>query len=340
MSLYRITPEKLEPVARTTFKAESLLERKDIQRLLRADISPLGDDLLVIAEEYGEWEDSNRRIDLFCLRKDAGLVVVEIKRTDDGGHMELQAIRYAAMVSSMTLDQVVHAYAQAHGGDEDAARGAVSSFLELGSTGDVELTGEVRIVLVSANFSTEVTTAVLWLNKHDLDITCIRLRPYRLNADILIDATQIIPLPEAAAYEVKIRAQEQEKRKVESAHGNALRRFWDALIERGKGRPDLSDNFKTRSAGDWLCALIVREDFKFGISVGPENWRCECSFRIARSEEATKAAFQALISQRVEIERNFGGTLEWLDWTNRGHARIWQTELKTWKVREAEWPEL
>jgi hypothetical protein len=61
MSLYRITTDKLEPVSRTTFAAESLLERKDLQRLLRRDITPIADDLMVIAEEYGEWEDSNRR---------------------------------------------------------------------------------------------------------------------------------------------------------------------------------------------------------------------------------------------------------------------------------------
>ena len=54
---------------------------------LDEDTAPdfVGDDLMVIAEEYGEWEDSNRRIDFLCLSKDAGLVVVEIKRTDDGG---------------------------------------------------------------------------------------------------------------------------------------------------------------------------------------------------------------------------------------------------------------
>jgi hypothetical protein len=44
------------------------------------------------------------------LDKDANLVVIELKRTDDGGHMELQSIRYAAMVSQMTFDQAVEAY--------------------------------------------------------------------------------------------------------------------------------------------------------------------------------------------------------------------------------------
>lgn len=125
MSLFRVSSDKLEPVSRTTFAAESLLERKDLQRLLRRDITPIADDIMVIAEEYGEWEESNRRIDLLCLSKDAGLVVVEIKRTEDGGHMELQAIRYAAMVSSMTLEQVIQAHARTRGGELDAARSEI-----------------------------------------------------------------------------------------------------------------------------------------------------------------------------------------------------------------------
>jgi hypothetical protein len=50
-----------------------------------------GDDLFLIAEEYCKKEGSNRRIDLLFFVRDSSLVVVEIKRTEDGGHMELQA---------------------------------------------------------------------------------------------------------------------------------------------------------------------------------------------------------------------------------------------------------
>jgi len=37
-----------------------------------------------------------------------------LKRTEDGGHLELQAIRYAAMVSTMTFDQAVSACDRSH----------------------------------------------------------------------------------------------------------------------------------------------------------------------------------------------------------------------------------
>src|SRR5665213_3254046 len=108
MLLYRTRQETFEALPETSFGREGMSERRDLQRLLRADISPLGDDLLlVLSEEFGEWEDRNRRIDLLCLDKDARLVVIEIKRTEDGGHMELQAVRYAAMISGTTMDHAI-----------------------------------------------------------------------------------------------------------------------------------------------------------------------------------------------------------------------------------------
>ena len=337
MSLYRVSPDKLERVQRTSFAAESLLERKDLQRLLRRDITPIGDDLMVIAEEYGEWEDSNRRIDLLCLSKSAGLVVVEIKRTDDGGHMELQAIRYAAMVSSMTLDQVIQAYARTRGGEEEAARTEVLNFLQLDSADEAELTGDVRIVLVSADFSTELTTAVLWLNQRELEITCIRLRPYRMGNDVLIDATQIIPLPEAADYEVKMRAQEKEKRKVLSAREEVFRKFWAQFVDRSKSRTQLLAN-RTTTQGSWLSAGIGRSGFSLNSSLAQNEGRIECYIRLPGGEEKSAAAFQALLAQKEAIEARFGGPLDWQDLPGRQSCRICKDLPGGWKSPETEWP--
>jgi hypothetical protein len=338
MTLYRVTPDKLESVSPTTFAAESLLERKDLQRLLHRDISPIGEDLMVIAEEYGEWEDSNRRIDLLCLSKGRDLVVVEIKRTEDGGHMELQAIRYAAMVSSMTLEQVIQAHARAHGGDPETAKGEVLGFLELDTEEEAELTGDVRIVLVAANFSTELTTAVLWLNQREVDITCIRLRPYRMGDDVLIDATQIIPLPESAEYEVKIRAQDKEKRKVLGARQEIFRKFWAQLIDRSKARTDLLANRST-TADHWLSAGIGRGGFSLSATLLQNNGRVECYIRTGNEEKST-AAFKTLLARKGEIEASFGEALDWQELPGRLGCRIDKELPGGWKSPESDWPEM
>ena len=60
-------------------------------------------------------------------------------------------------------------------------------------------------VLVSANVSRELTTAVMWLNEKALDIRCVRVRPYAYESKTLIDVQQVIPLPETADYQVQVR---------------------------------------------------------------------------------------------------------------------------------------
>lgn len=58
---------------------------------------------------------------------------------------------------------------------------------------------------------------MLWLNERDLDIRCVRLRPYLLGNRTLLDIQQVIPLPEAAEYHVHLRKKEAEKRLAKGA---------------------------------------------------------------------------------------------------------------------------
>lgn len=329
----------MESVPRTTFAAEQILERNDIQRLLRQDISPIGSDLMVIAEEYGEWEKVNRRIDLLCLNQRGDLVVVEIKRTEDGGHMELQALRYAAMVSSMTLQQAIQTHARSSNQEEDEARGQILDFLESGTSTDIELTGEVRIILVSADFSTEVATAVLWLNKQGLDITCIRLRPYKMGNDVVIDVTQIIPLPEAADYEVKLRTQEREKRRAEGAVSETYRKFWSQLIERSQQSTNLLAN-RSPVANNWLEFPAGRTGFRWSLRLKPDACNVECLISIQKDRDKSMAAFQDLLARREEIEKGVGNPIEW-DPYEKGIVKIVYKPLsKGWSHDESSWPEL
>lgn len=101
MPIYELAADALLEVQATTFAAEGIREREDLQRLLRDDVGIIAPDTLAIAEEFSRWADSSRRIDLLGVDRDGNLVVIELKRTWDGGHMDLQAIRYAAMVAPM-----------------------------------------------------------------------------------------------------------------------------------------------------------------------------------------------------------------------------------------------
>lgn len=241
MPLYEVTDEGLKSQAVAKFADLGMYERADLQRLLRDDISALDEDLLVIAEEFGGWEDARRRIDLLALDKAGRLVVIELKRTEDGGHMELQAIRYAAMVSSMDFDEVVRAFAAhcaKHRSDEDIdPRIEVLQFLDIGEDDEEPvISSDARIILVSADFGREITTAVLWLNGFEgMDIRCVRLIPYELDERVLLDIQQILPLPEAADYQVRIRRKDAARDRARR-DGRDFSRFH--IIVNGQELPD------------------------------------------------------------------------------------------------------
>jgi len=208
----------LVALSRTTFQAHGLLERRDLQRLLRDRVEIIAPDVLVIKEEFSDWEGARRSIDLLGIDQNANLVVIELKRTEDGGHMELQALRYAAMVSKMTFDKLTDVFAEhlkKTGSGEDA-RQKLLDFVGWEEPDEERFAQEVRIVLAAAEFSRELTTTVLWLNEYGLDIRCVRLQPYSHGASIFVDVQQILPLPETAEYFVKLSEKRAEERKARS----------------------------------------------------------------------------------------------------------------------------
>jgi hypothetical protein len=207
MALYLISPDKIEPLRDTSFQQRGIMERTDLQRLLRANIEVVAPDVLVIAEEFAEWDDSKRRIDLLGVDNNGDLVVIELKRDDEGGHMELQAIRYAAMVSRMTFAKaadVFQAYLDRHVHGQDA-RSQLLAFLGWDEPREEDFAREVRIALVAADFGKELTTAVLWLNESGLDIRCVRVKPYANGDQTIVDVQQVVPLPDAEEYMVRVR---------------------------------------------------------------------------------------------------------------------------------------
>ena len=73
-------------------------------------------------------------------------------------------------------------------------------------------------MLVSADFSRELTSAVMWLNEKDLDIRCVRIKPYTHNGATLIDVQQVVPLPEAANYQIQLREKKREERRARKSN--------------------------------------------------------------------------------------------------------------------------
>ena len=231
MAIFEVCQDAIKPIEPTSFGAAQLKERSDLQRLLRDQIDVVAREVLVISEEFGDWEESRRRIDLLAVDKDGNLVVIELKRTADGGHMDLQAVRYAAMLSTLTASKAVEIFGQYlqdrdREGDPEKM---LLDFLEWDEIDEDKFAQDVRIVLVAADFSRELTTAVMWLNEKDLDIRCVRIRPYSQDGHVLIDVQQVVPLPEAADYQIQVREKKRQERKARKTNPDFTR--YDLTIE-------------------------------------------------------------------------------------------------------------
>jgi len=214
MAIYSFNNNSLQKVETTTFNSEGILERQHLQAATKHQIEVIAPNCIVISEEFSEWSGSQRRIDLLAIDKEGNLVVIELKRTETGEHMELQALRYASMVSTLTFSRATEIYQKylISIGSEENAENNLIEFLGWEEPQEDDFGLDVRIILVSANFSKELTTSVMWLNERNLDIRCVRLIPYKHQEQILVDVQQIIPLPEVESYQVKIKQQSEERR--------------------------------------------------------------------------------------------------------------------------------
>jgi len=231
MAIYEIAADQFRKIDEVSFSNVGLRERQDLQRLLRNQIDIVSPDTLVIAEEFSQWEDSNRRIDLLGIDKDANLVVIELKRTEDGGHMDLQSIRYAAMISAMTFERAVEVFTGflVQNKNTADAKTKLLEFLDWEEPDEDSFAQDVRIVLVSAEFSKELTTSVIWLNERGLDIECVRMKPYRDGGRTLVDIQQIIPLPEAEDYRVKLKEKQERERGARKSNRDFTR--YDVVVD-------------------------------------------------------------------------------------------------------------
>jgi hypothetical protein len=269
MAIYLFGQDGITRVQETTFGTIGLHERADLQRLLREHIEVIAPKTLIISEEFAEWEGSRRRIDLLGVDETANLVVIELKRTEDGGHMDLQAIRYASMVSTLTFEHaadVFGRYLNRLGKVGQDPRGLILDFLGWDEPDEDQFAQDVRIVLAAGEFSKELTSSVLWLLDHDIDIRCVRMKPYSLDGKVLVDVQQIIPLPEVEEYQIQVREKVQKERQSRTSNIDFTR--FDVRIG-----DEVHPSMWKRNAISLLCRRICEKGVDPAEIAAAFDWR-------------------------------------------------------------------
>jgi hypothetical protein len=170
-------------------------ERYDLQEYIsnspEAFFGELGQDLFLLGKEVPLSATVPDRLDLLAVDRQGRLVVTELKR---GSHklQHLQAISYAAMISSWSPDDILGMLSE----DRQAA---LADFLEEGTEG---LNRQQRIILVAEGYDYALLASAEWLSeRYGLDILCCRIalaRDEQTASEYLV-CTNVYPTPELAS---------------------------------------------------------------------------------------------------------------------------------------------
>ena len=217
--VFNVADGQVTEVLATTLKEIGFRERADLQRWIEEYPEIVERDLLVVTTEFNQWELRAQRVedrlDVLFLDSDGAPVVAELKRGAAPDTVDLQALKYAAYCSQLTVQDLIEAYSRHHDLGREEAR--VEVFDHAPSLRNSELR-PVRVRLVAETFGPSVTTTVLWLRDVGLDIGCVEVSPRSLpNGGYIITARQLLPLPAAEDYLVKRRRREKAEEEHEAS---------------------------------------------------------------------------------------------------------------------------
>ncbi len=211
--------KEANPLTETSFEDSDIKEVGEggIEEWILKNPNMLEEKLLVVCNQFSAFENSQKRVDVLAIDKNGKLVVVEIKRTKDAGDADIQALRYAAMVATMTVEELLTQYTNYRKNNGNKTQTPDESRKEIIDFISVELSesfsDKPRIILCSKGFSTEITTTALYLqNEYGMAIKCVEIKPYKTDdGNIFINSKTIIPLKKAEDYMTKIKIKEEAK---------------------------------------------------------------------------------------------------------------------------------
>ena len=202
MFLVNSTDKTTSEIKEISFREVGLRERNDLQEWIANNPIILGEELLIIQKEFDGFNDTNERLDLLALDKNGNLVVVENKLDNSGRNVVWQSLKYAGYCSSLKKEDIKDIYSQylSKIGSSDNAEDSIVEFLNKADFSEVQLNQDLtqRIILVAREFRKEVTNTVIWARKYGMKIQCIKVVPYMINDQLIVDTEQIIPVKDIA----------------------------------------------------------------------------------------------------------------------------------------------
>lgn len=310
---------RVKPIMVKDFKYFNFSERDHLQEWIAHTPGVLGEELLIIQKEFDGFDETNERLDLLALDKSGQLVIIENKLDNSGRDVTWQALKYASYCTSLTKKQIVDIYQTyldtTHPSEKLDAGEQICEFIEESDLDEVILNEGVqqRIILVAGSFRKEVTSTVLWLLRHGLNIQCIKATLYEYQNQALIHFDPIIPPKEAKDMMINMGTKDVEDTKTSAVKkGRELIRheYWTQLLDffEHEKYPSFKNISATKSDALGTGSGIM--DCRFYLIFQKARLGVELYFRKRKASE-NKYLFDKLFQQKERIETSFGTVLKW-----------------------------
>jgi len=326
---------------RKTFKELGFTERKHLQEWISKNTNMLGERLLIIQKEFSGFDDTNERLDLLAIDENGNLVIIENKLDDTGRDVTWQALKYVsycAGLSKIDIKDIFQRYLDSQASDENADD-VISDFLGIEDFNEAEINkGDQRIILIAASFRKEVTSTVMWLLEHNIHIKCIRVTPYKLNDNVLIDTEQIIPVKDAEDYLIKLANKKQEELLIKESNARSYSvrmKFWSKLLEVMNKKSNLFANISP-SKEVWISSGCGHNGLGYVFRATKDYARIELYIG-TNSLEENKKVFDKIRSHKDIIEDLFGNELDWQRLDSGKGSRVAFSLLNVSIFKEEDW---
>lgn len=316
--MYIVDEMKNEAISldRTTFGDAKKKERAHLQEWIVKNPSILGEDLLIIQKEFDGFEDTKERLDLLALDKQGNLVIIENKIDDSGKDVTWQALKYVSYCSNLGNDDIksiYQDYLKKINCTEKNAAESITEFLGGSDFDEIKLNdGDQRIILVAANFRKEVTSTIMWLLNHNIQISCIRVTLYKREQQIFLSAEKILPPPNTDEYwigSIKKSIEEKELDKVIAVMEEHRLAFWTKAIPVFSKYTNLYEHVSPPK-DNWISGASSYGGIGFNCVITKKSARVELYISKGNKEQ-NKKIFDELLLRQKEIEEKYGEELTW-----------------------------
>jgi len=335
--------KKAVPLERKTFTELKLTERYDLQEWIADNPGILGESLLIIQKEFSGFSDTSERLDLLALDEDGRIVVIENKLDDSGRDVVWQALKYASYCASLSQKEICDIFESYLGADGDAKE-KLSDFYDGQDFDSIRLNtgeGDQRIILVAANFRKEVTSTVLWLRDyHNVDITCIKVTPYKDGEKLYLDTEQIIPVKDAQDYQVRLAAKKQAEAvssKAEASRHNLRYRFWEKALPVLRERTGIFINVSP-TKDNWIYGASGFRSIAYNVVIRKDGARAELF--IQKGVDESNRIFHELKKNETDLASLFSLPLYWRELPNNKTSCISINYNKYGLTDEEHWDDI